>query len=131
LPTPTPTSVQTATPTPSPSPQAGGAPAGGGTTTPPDGGSTQGQTGGAPARFEPQAFVGAVVTGVVKTVQSAVKPEAATAVAQSFGFPLALMIALFAFLIIQGRMDERDPKLRRAPLTAAETTVLFVNEADL
>ena len=42
-----------------------------------------------------------------------------------------LMVALLAFLIIQGRMDERDPKLRRAPLTTAETTVLFVNEADL
>jgi hypothetical protein len=28
-------------------------------------------------------------------------------------------------------MDERDPKLRRAPLTAAETTVLFVNEAEI
>jgi hypothetical protein len=28
-------------------------------------------------------------------------------------------------------MDERDPKLRRAPLTTVETTVLFVDEADL
>jgi len=75
--------------------------------------------------------VGAVVTGVVKGVQTAVKPEAASAVAQTFGFPLALMIAVLGFLIIQGRMDERDPKLRRAPLTAAETTVLFVDEGEL
>jgi hypothetical protein len=75
--------------------------------------------------------VGAVVTEVVKGVRSAVKPEAATAVAQTFGFPLALMLAVLGFLIIQGRMDERDPKLRRAPLTAAETTVLFVDEAEL
>lgn len=58
------------------------------------------------------------------------KAEAATAVAQTFGFPLALMLAVLLFLMIQGRMDERDPKLRRAPLTTAETTVLFVNEAD-
>ena len=58
------------------------------------------------------------------------KAEAATAVAQTFGFPLALMLAVLLFLMIQGRMDERDPKLRRAPLTTAETTVLFVNESD-
>lgn len=75
--------------------------------------------------------MGAVVTEVVKGVKTAVKPEAATAIAQTFGFPLALMVAVLGFLVIQGRMDERDPKLRRAPLTAAETTVLFVNEADL
>ena len=123
--------MQTPTPTPTPSPEAGGAPNGGGTTTPPDGEPDQGQAAGAALGFEPQAFVGAVVTEVVKGVQTAVKPEAASAVAQTFGFPLALMVALLAFLIIQGRMDERDPKLRRAPLTTAETTVLFVNEADL
>ena len=79
----------------------------------------------------PQAFVGAVFSEVIRGVRSAVKPEAASAVAQTFGFPLALMIAVLAFLIIQGRMDERDPKLRRAPLTTAETTVLFVDEAEL
>ncbi len=41
------------------------------------------------------------------------------------------MLAVLFFLIIQGRMDERDPKLRRAPLTSSETTVLFANEADV
>lgn len=71
------------------------------------------------------------ITEVVKGVKTAVKPEAASAIAQTFGFPLALMLAVLFFLIIQGRMDERDPKLRRAPLTASETTVLFVNEADV
>ena len=64
-------------------------------------------------------------------MQTAVKPEAAGAVAQTFGFPLALMLAVLLFLLIQSRMDERDPKLRRAPLTKAETTIQFVNEADL
>ena len=53
------------------------------------------------------------------------------AVAQSFGFPLALMLAVLIFLLIQSRMDERDPKLRRAPLTAAETTIPFLDEADV
>jgi hypothetical protein len=74
--------------------------------------------------------VGAVITEVTKGVKAAVKTEAVTAVAQTFGFPLALMLAVLIFLLIQGRLDERDPKLRRAPLTTAETTVLFVNEAD-
>jgi hypothetical protein len=73
--------------------------------------------------------VGAVFTEVVKGVKAAVKTEAASAVAQTFGFPLALMLAVLIFLLIQSRMDERDPKLRRAPLTRAETTVLFLNEA--
>jgi hypothetical protein len=68
---------------------------------------------------------------VVRGVHTAVKPEAASAVAQTFGFPLALMLAVLLFLLIQSRMDERDPKLRRAPLTTAETTIPFLNEADL
>ena len=119
------------TATPTPTPEAGGAPTGGGTTTPPDGRSSSGQAAGGAVRFEPQAFVGAVVTEVVKGVKTAVKPEAASAIAQTFGFPLALMLAVLFFLIVQGRMDERDPKLRRAPLTSSETTVLFVNEADV
>lgn len=95
------------------------------------GGSTGGLSIGGLLPFEPQAIVGAVFSEVVKSVRVAVKPEAATAVAQTFGFPIALMLAVLAFLVIQGRMDERDPKLRRAPLTAAETTVFFVNEAEL
>jgi hypothetical protein len=72
-----------------------------------------------------------VLTQVVRSVGSAVKPEAATAVAETFTFPLALMLVVFGFLLIQSRMDDRDPKLRKAPLTTADTTVLFVDEADL
>ena len=75
--------------------------------------------------------MGAVITEVTKGVKAAVKTEAVSAVAQTFGFPLALMLAVLIFLLIQSRLDERDPKLRRAPLTPAETTVLFVNEADV
>lgn len=121
-------------PLPAPPARAGGST--GGTdaaapTNPPDGGSGEIQASSVAAPFEPQALVSSVITQVARGVQSAVKPEAATAVAQTFGFPLALMLAVLGFLIIQGRMDDRDPKLRGAPLTAAETTILFVNEADL
>jgi hypothetical protein len=72
-----------------------------------------------------------VITEVANGVKAAVKTEAVSAVATTFSFPLALMFAVLIFLLIQSRLDERDPKLRRAPLTKAETTVLFVNEADV
>ena len=45
------------------------------------------------------------------------------AVAEAFTFPLILMVAVFLFLIGQSRMD--DPKFRLAPLSKADTTVLF------
>ena len=41
------------------------------------------------------------------------------------------MLAVLLFLLMQGQMDERDPKLRRAPLTNAETTIPFVDEVDV
>jgi preprotein translocase subunit YajC len=53
------------------------------------------------------------------------------AVATTFTFPLLLMLAVFFFLITQRRLDERDPKLRNAPLTGAETTIAFGIEAEL
>jgi hypothetical protein len=113
--------------------------AAGGTKVPPDSGPDPTQTGSKPGsqtggqalRIEPQAILRSVITEVVKGVGTAVKAEAATAVAQTFGFPLALMFAVLIFLLIQSRMDERDPKLRRAPLTDAETIVPFVNESEL
>ena len=70
----------------------------------------------------------AVLSATVGKVSAVVKPEAAAAVAQTFGFPLALMVAVVLFLIVQGRVDDRDPKLRAAPLTTAETVVPFQEE---
>jgi hypothetical protein len=57
-----------------------------------------------------------------------VKPAAAAAVASSFAFPLILMLAVLFFLVVQPRMDARDPKLRNAPRTATETFVQFEDE---
>jgi hypothetical protein len=54
-----------------------------------------------------------------------------TAVATTFGFPLLLTLAVLIFLIVQGRVDAQDPKLRNAPLTGAEATVFFGNEVEL
>jgi hypothetical protein len=64
-------------------------------------------------------------------VSRVVKPEAAAAVALTFGFPLALNVAVVLFLMIQGWVDARDPKLRHAPQTAAESMVAFRDEEEL
>jgi hypothetical protein len=67
------------------------------------------------------------VDGVSQQVAATVRPAAVVAVAEAFGFPLILMVAVFLFLIGQGRMD--DPKFRTAPLSRAETTLKFQEEA--
>jgi hypothetical protein len=38
------------------------------------------------------------------------------------------MLAVILFLVIQSRLDGRDPKLRAAPLTIAETYLPFADE---
>lgn len=80
---------------------------------------------------EPQAVLGAIAAGVADQVRATVKPAAVAAVAVTFSFPLLLMVAVFIFLFMQGRLDERDPKLRSAPLTGVETLIAFGNEAEL
>jgi len=72
-----------------------------------------------------------VVGGAVDQAADLVKPGAAVAVATGFGFPLGLMLLVLLFLVIQNRLDHRDPKLRAAPLTHAETTVAFEEEESL
>ncbi len=52
------------------------------------------------------------------------QPEVGAAV-QTFGFPIGLLLAVLAFLVIQNRLDRRDPKLRAAPLTDADTLLPF------
>ena len=64
-------------------------------------------------------------------MSTVVKPAAAAAVATTFGFPLALMIAVAVYLVVQWRVDLRDPKLRAAPGSAAETVVPFEEEDTL
>jgi hypothetical protein len=39
------------------------------------------------------------------------------------------MLAVILFLVVQSRLDGRDPKLRSAPLTTADTILPFVDEA--
>ena len=79
----------------------------------------------------PVAVVGQVLSAAVERVGVVVRPEAAVAVASEFGFPLALAIAVGGFVLIQGYVDRRDPKLRVAPQSARETYVRFVTEEQL
>jgi hypothetical protein len=79
----------------------------------------------------PGAVVGQVVVAAVQQVARAVRPEAAVAVATEFTFPLALALAVVAYLVIQGQVDRRDPKLRMAPQHAGDTFLTFVAEEQL
>jgi hypothetical protein len=45
--------------------------------------------------------------------------------ARLIAFPLALALAVAAFLLVQDRLDRRDPKLRLAPVESLSGTVTF------
>jgi hypothetical protein len=68
------------------------------------------------------------VTGAVSGAADIVRPGVAVTVATTFGFPLGLMLAVLLFLVIQSRLDHRDPKLRSAPHTAEDTALAFEEE---
>ncbi len=72
-----------------------------------------------------------VWNAIVEGVERAVRPEAAAKVASTFGFPLGLMVAVLLFLVVQGQIDRRDPKLRRAPRTVVDTMQKFRDEDDI
>jgi hypothetical protein len=76
----------------------------------------------------PVDLVGGIVRIVADQIAPTVKPAAVAAVASTFGFPLALMLAVLLFLIVQSRIDNRDPKLRSAPLTEADTLLPYADE---
>jgi hypothetical protein len=74
---------------------------------------------------------GQVFTAAAEQAARVVRPEAAVAVAAEFTFPLALALAVLAFLVIQAQVDRRDPKLRMAPQHVAETFMQFQSEDQL
>jgi hypothetical protein len=76
---------------------------------------------------EPAAIVQRLLGDVSERVAAAVRPAAVAAVAEAFTFPLVLMVAVLLFLVAQSRMD--DPKFRMAPLSKADTTIAFQEEA--
>jgi hypothetical protein len=80
---------------------------------------------------QPTDVIGGVLAVALQQVGAVVKPEAAVAVATAFSFPLALMVAVLGFLVGQGRIDARDPKLRKAPRTPKDMVMNFRNEEEL
>ena len=68
-------------------------------------------------------FVQGIVDGVRDRVAATVQPRAIVAGAEAFSFPRVLVVAVLVFLIGQWRMD--DPKFRLAPLSRADTTIVF------
>lgn len=80
---------------------------------------------------ETDNIIGQIWAAATDGIGRAVSPQAAAQVAQTFGFPLALMMAVLLFLIVQDRVDRRDPKLRAAPMAFVDTMVRFSEEEDL
>jgi hypothetical protein len=45
--------------------------------------------------------------------------------ARQFGFPLGLAVLVLAFVVVQGRLDARDPKLAFAPVSVDDDLLSF------
>jgi len=78
-----------------------------------------------------ESLLSEVWDAAAQGIGNAVSAEAAAQVVKTFGFPLALMMAVFLFLIVQDRIDRRDPKLRAAPRSFLDTFVSFKEEGEL
>lgn len=76
-----------------------------------------------------QGAVDAIVGFAVEGAGRVLQPEAAATVATTFGFPITLALLVLLFLLVQSRMDDRDPKLRSAPRSLADTLVAFEDDA--
>jgi hypothetical protein len=87
--------------------------------------------GGAAIAEQPAEVVGDVLAAAAEQIATVVKPEAAAVVATAFSFPLILMAAVVFYLIGQGRIDARDPKLRSAPRTPKDVVMDFREEEEL
>lgn len=132
-PTPTTSAAPSATPSPTPEPLVVPT-APGRRGTPPASVAPAGVPVPAPAApVEPDVgrFFWQVWSAIAEGVERAVRPEAAARVATTFGFPLALMVAVLLFLVVQDQVDRRDPKLRRAPRTVTDTMQKFRDEDEL
>ena len=78
-----------------------------------------------------QSPVEQTVRAAVSGVLHMVRPAALVAVATEFTFPLMLALAVLGYLLVQGFVDRRDPKLRVAPQHVVETLLPFRGEDEL
>jgi len=130
-PAPLPTEPAPATASPSPTPRPAAATVVHAAPLPPAEPTDDGSAAPPPGTFVPTEIVGGVLTAALQQVAGVLKPGAAALVATAFSFPLILMAAVICFLVGQGRVDARDPKLRKAPKTPDEMVLNFQNEDDL
>jgi hypothetical protein len=95
--------------------------------TPAPAGSSRRGTSSRPAPAPPVADVAPVVRVLDDTDLPAVARLRRVSVpaAQQFGFPLALGGLVLAFLMVQSRLDARDPKLAAAPVTVDDDLLSF------
>jgi hypothetical protein len=76
-----------------------------------------------------QSVVNDVAETVASSVNTVVQPDAAASVAESFSFPLALMVIVVLFLLAQPRVDRKDPRLL-AVAQANDPEIQFEGEDD-
>ena len=74
-----------------------------------------------------ETVLGAII-GLVRDATGTIRPEAAIVVATTFGFPLALALLVLLFLLVQSRLDDRDPKLRTAMRSQGDLLVGFEDD---
>ena len=77
---------------------------------------------------QPVGLVNEITDTVAAGVSTVVKPAAAAAVATTFSFPLALMLIVLLFLLVQSRVDRRDPRLKQAGGAGPEALLGFEDE---
>jgi hypothetical protein len=90
--------------------------------------------GNAPAKPASGDAAGSLVESVAQMAADAaraVTPGAVAVVATALGFPLALMALVFLFLLVQSRLDRRDPKLAADTQANADALVRFEVEDEL
>ena len=78
-----------------------------------------------------QGVVTNAVAVVTQGVKDVVKPGAAAAVANTFSFPLALMVIVVLFLLVQPKVDRGDPRLRARSAASDEGEIGFEEEDQL
>jgi hypothetical protein len=89
--------------------------------------SSPGRAGGNTAVTGSGDLLGDVMAAVVNA-SGVLKPSVAAVVATTFTFPIALAVLVILYLLVQHRLDARDPKLRHAPSSAYETYIAFEEE---
>ena len=73
----------------------------------------------------PESAPARIIEGIREGVTRLV--DAAAETAGTFGFPLALALAVLIYLIVQSRLDRKDPKLAAAPLHSYQDVVPFAD----